>query len=93
MIEHEIHSSLIRQVLWNQAQNDQRARSALELLSEPSAEAWGSLNSDDIEYICHVLVVEFTATGLDANQEPNLRGVQIEEAIDWLRSKLKNPAH
>jgi hypothetical protein len=93
MIESVAHGALIRQILWSRAQEEQRARSALELISEPAADEWERLSAEDIEYICQLLVIEFTSTGLDSDQEPNLRGMQIEVAIDWLRSKKEKPAN
>ncbi|WAT14756.1 hypothetical protein [Xanthomonas fragariae] len=44
------------------------------------------LNENDVELICDILLKELLATGLGSDFEPNKKGLELEAAIDWIRS-------
>ena len=44
-----------------------------------------SINADQIEALCDVVVDEFSSTGLREDDEPNPRGLELEGLIDVLR--------
>lgn len=46
-----------------------------------------SLVNSDANKVCDALLREFLATGLNEDSEPTARGLQLEAAIDWVRSR------
>ena len=47
-----------------------------------------SLDETDANLICDLLAAELVASGLGPDSEPNERGLELEAAIDWIRSKV-----
>ena len=46
------------------------------------------LTSKDVDLICDALIKELVENGLDHDGEPNNIGIELEDAIDWVRSSV-----
>lgn len=84
MKSYKNHMAIVKQVLWSLSLKEERARNLLSRVEQSEAHFF-SLESSDVDYICFCLVRELTETGLGPDSEPNLHGMQVEEAIDWIR--------
>lgn len=71
---------LIKQAIWKWSAEVPRAK---DLLAE---ECISAISDEDANLICDILLKELLATGLDEDSEPTDRGIQLEAAIDWVRS-------
>lgn len=45
-----------------------------------------SLTPDIVETFCDLIIDEFSNTGLDSNDKPTSRGLDLERLIDMIRS-------
>lgn len=82
----EQKSELIKQTLWKWSSEVPQVKKIL------AEERFDSLGGNDVELICDVLLKELLATGLDSDSEPTKRGLELEAAIDWIRSSTRKPA-
>jgi hypothetical protein len=60
---------------------EKQGDSGRELLSKAIA---NELSRDERTMICHFLTRELIASGLEANGEPNTRGLLIESVLDFI---------
>ena len=74
------HARLIVDVLQKAVPSDKRAKELVSIADFKNATA------QQIDAICDCLLGELTGSELDTNSEPTRRGLEIEDAIDWLRN-------
>lgn len=84
------HMALVKQALWNHRAKDAKARKLLAAIFSEETNGEYRFNGSDIEYLCAVLIEELTAKGLSPDFEPTAHGLDIENAIDWIR-RTKQP--
>lgn len=80
--------NLVLQVLWKLSSKDARARELVQSLGR-GKEVDVHFSSYDEDFICTALLEELAFSGLDSDLEPTDRGIAIETAIDWVRSRSK----
>ena len=76
---------LIKQTLWKWSSEVPQVRKVL------AGERFDDLGKNDVELICDVLLKELLTTGLDSESEPTKKGLELEAAIDWIRSPMNKP--
>ena len=59
-------------------------RGVLETRGESGRELLSKAIANERTMICHFLTDELMASGLEANSEPNARGLLIESVIDFI---------
>jgi hypothetical protein len=85
MGDRELMLELIKRSLREWSAEMPRARELLE------GNRLSYLDECDVELVSDILLKELIATGLDDECEPTKRGMDLEAAIDWIRSSPRKP--